>query len=207
MTGIDIVNKLFERMFAIKPAYRQAWPDNESMQASKKEWVLAFKDEGIDSVEQLKKGIATLRTKPTPFIPSPGEFIQMCRFEPEDIGAPSVEMAYREACKYSSPTENKMKWSHPAVKHAWSSTGSWRLHQESRKATFSDFAKNYDFAINAFMKGELKEQLADDRHKTLTNALEKKKRDSIAKVCDNLEAKDHQSAMLSIKQMLGLKDS
>lgn len=149
----EIVNQLFERLISINPAFKQAWPTESEFKATKKEWVLAFVDSGISSIEQIKSGIKKLRLDPSPFIPSPGEFIKLCTPEPEDIGAPNVDLAYDEACKKSHPSYGKVKnWSHKAVEYARNKMGAFRLINYSRAETYPDFKKAYYDAINELLK-------------------------------------------------------
>lgn len=76
---IDIVNALFERIVAINPAFRQAWPTEHEFKMTKKEWVIAFIEAKLSDVEQIKRGLSEMRLSTSPFIPSPGQFIQWCR--------------------------------------------------------------------------------------------------------------------------------
>lgn len=154
-----VVNALFERLIAINPAYKQSWPNEQSLAATKREWVFAFIDAEITTTEQLKKGLSKCRLAPSPFIPSPGQFIEWCKVEPEDIGAPSIRFAYDEACTNSRAYETKKNWSHPTVKHAAVAVGSMRLSQESKDKTYPLFEKEYLEACNLYSKGNLRQQL------------------------------------------------
>lgn len=171
-TTASIVNYLFEKLIAISPAFKQAWPNESEFQATKKEWVLAFVESNINSIEFLKKGLAALRKSPTPFVPSPGEFIEMCYPSPEDIGAPSLESAYREATYNSHPSSGEdKKWTHDVVRHAWLATGSWILSQYTRDKSLALFKKHYEHAIFLYASGGLRNQLED---KTKDNSKNRK---------------------------------
>ncbi|CAB4148575.1 Replication P [uncultured Caudovirales phage] len=76
---IAIVNILFERIIAINPAFKQAWPTEHEFKLTKKEWIVAFTDAKLNDIEQVKIGLAVMRMNPSPFIPSPGQFILWCR--------------------------------------------------------------------------------------------------------------------------------
>ena len=80
--AVQVVNLLFERLCAIKPAYRQAWPDDKALGKAKREWVRAFMAAGITTVEQLRFGLEACRADPSDFVPGPGKFIEWCTPEP-----------------------------------------------------------------------------------------------------------------------------
>lgn len=168
----QVVNTLFERLISINPAFKQAWPTEYEFQATKKEWVLAFMDAGISSIERVKKGIDKVRLSPSPFIPSPGEFIEFCKVTPEDIGAPSLEKAYREACEKSHPCygENK-NWSHKAIKHACLKIGSFFLRTESTAKTKPAFKEAYLEACEEFAEGRNLNQIEDKGQDTHENRM------------------------------------
>lgn len=168
---VEIVNQLFQRLLAINPAFKQAWPTEEEFKATKKEWVLAFQEANINTIEHLKKGLAKVRLNPSPFIPSPGEFIAMCKPEPEDVGAPSIDKAYREACEKSHPSYGSEKnWTHEAIEYAWRKTRAWELrensHKESVKNSFKDY---YREGVELCINGRNLMQVEDKGQDTAEN--------------------------------------
>ena len=67
-----------------------------------------------------------------------------CKASPEDIGAPSIEVAYNEACIKSHPSYGPNKeWSHPVVLHARNTVGSHRLISLDKKSTFTAYKEAY----------------------------------------------------------------
>ena len=91
-----VVNALFRKLRGIFPAWRQAWPSTEALNAAKEEWIQAFAAQGIRSLEQIEFGIQNCRKAQKPFAPSVGEFIAMCRPGPECLGMPSAMEAWIE---------------------------------------------------------------------------------------------------------------
>lgn len=77
----EIVNKLFLTMQAIFPAFQKAWPTEKEFEMAKVQWVKAFIESNLKDIEDIKRGIANYRKLATPFVPSPGQFIQMCKKE------------------------------------------------------------------------------------------------------------------------------
>ncbi len=160
----EFIEKLFKNLTGIFPAFRQAWPDDEIYDQAKLEWMKAFKQVGLNQQTMIQRGIERFRIMGKAFVPTPGEFIEMCKLSPEDRGLLSVEMAYREACLKSHPTYGPEKnWSHPSVKWAARQTSSHTLCNFSRKESFPIFERFYLESINLLEKGELKNQIEDKR--------------------------------------------
>lgn len=168
----SVVNQLFDRLVAINPAFKQAWPTEYEFKATKKEWTLAFIEAGISSIDRVKKGLKNVRMNASPFVPSPGEFISMCVSSPSDIGAPSLDQAYNEACQKSHPCygENK-NWSHEVVRYAASKAGSYFLRTEPISKSKPVFEKYYTEACEDFASGRIMQQL-ETREPTRTERQE-----------------------------------
>jgi len=159
---IKIVNQLFKDLFAIKPAFRMAFETQEDLLSSKRHWIAAFKEMNITSIEKLKRGVSAMRASPSPYFPSPGEFIAMCKLTPKDINAPDVHAAYEEALfkdREMLYDHKDAKWSHPCVKYAYEKSDPLFLRSESHKKTFDVFKKNYEEAIEMFADGLIMQQL------------------------------------------------
>lgn len=114
-----VVNALFRKLRGIFPAWRQAWPSTEALNAAKEEWIQGFAAQGIRSLEQIEFGIQNCRKAQKPFAPSVGEFIAMCRPSPECLGMPSAMEAWIEVLMGT--------YSHEAVRLAARATGLFDL--------------------------------------------------------------------------------
>ena len=79
------VDLVFYRLGKIFPAWSQAWrgatadETARNMSATKIEWVEAFIENGINTPEQIKRGLKEARASQSPFIPSVGQFIGWCK--------------------------------------------------------------------------------------------------------------------------------
>lgn len=169
--AIDVVNQLFEKLILIKPAFKQAWPTERDFQFAKREWIIAFRDAKINSLQQLKRAIDYFRLSPKDFIPSPGQFIAMCQNKPDDIGAPSAEDAYKEACRNSYPDGLEKKWSHVCVRYATQKSDSFFIRTEARQKSFPIFEKYYLDAIQQFSEGKIMHQIENKRKDTSENRI------------------------------------
>ena len=88
-TLVSAINELFKELRSIRSAWRQAWPDKQTYQASKRQWFQAFLEEGVCTQGQIDYGMAQVRKHPGDFIPSPGQFIEWCKPTPEMLGLAS----------------------------------------------------------------------------------------------------------------------
>ncbi|SDS34254.1 replication protein P [Pseudomonas sp. bs2935] len=144
----EVVNDLFRRLRGIFPAWRQAWPSTEALDAAKAEWIKEFADEGIRTLEQIEFGIQKCRKLKKPFAPSVGEFIAMCVPGPEDFGMPSAAGAWMEALMEA--------YSHEGVKVAAIATGLFDLRaaKQEDKGLRQRFDHNYAVVIRRAQEGQ-----------------------------------------------------
>lgn len=169
--AIDVVNQLFDKLTLIKPAFKQAWPTEQDFHLAKREWVIAFQQANINSIEQLRRAIDYFRLSEKNFIPSPGEFIGMCKATPKDVKAPSVQDAYLEACKNSYPDGLEKKWSHPCVRYATQKADSFFMRTAARQKSFPVFEQYYLDAVDQFSQGKIMDQIEHHRKDTTENRI------------------------------------
>ncbi|MBD9459136.1 Replication protein P [Pseudomonas sp. PDM05] len=144
----EVVNELFRRLRGIFPAWRQAWPSTEALDAAKAEWIKEFADAGIRSLEQIEFGIQKCRKLKKPFAPSVGEFIAMCIPGPEDFGMPAPADAWIEALMGV--------YSHDAVKLAAEATGIFDLRsaKQEDKGLRARFDRSYEIILRRAQMGQ-----------------------------------------------------
>lgn len=188
-----IVNKLFVTFQSIFPAFRHAWPQEADFDNAKREWMKAFKQGKISDVEIIKRGVNRYRLLPSPFVPSPGQFIEMCKPSPDEFGLKSLEEAFKEACYISQPSCINKQFSHPSIRLACHLTGSFFLCNNARSKTYPIFEKNYHDSMKQFMDGRILQQVEfkpAEIEPALKNLEEYKK------------LRSHVSAMAKIKEIL-----
>ncbi|WP_338523345.1 replication protein P [Pseudomonas batumici] len=148
------INELFKELRLIRSAWRQAWPDKETYQAAKVQWMQAFLDEGVCSQGQVDFGMARARKQVSDFIPSPGQFIEWCKPTPEMLGLPSLSSAHREACRNAHPSmAGQGNWSHDAVWHAAKECGFESLNKLDTALSLKLFERNYTITIRRLLDG------------------------------------------------------
>jgi len=148
----EIINWLFKQIIAMSPAYKQAWSNNAYFEAAKRQWVLGFQEAKLFDMAKIHFGLSRLRASGSDFIPSVGKFIKMCTPTPEDLGLPSLHLAYAEACRNAHPCAGN-EWSHEVVRFAGNSCKHEIVtlsSQESKKI----FAYHYEIATRKFINGE-----------------------------------------------------
>ncbi|EMG7110342.1 phage replication protein [Enterobacter cloacae] len=74
----QIINGLFVQLAAAFPA-SLVNRSQEDVNEIRRQWVLAFKENGITTLEQVEAGMRMVRRQERPFLPSPGQFIRWCR--------------------------------------------------------------------------------------------------------------------------------
>lgn len=153
-TLVTAINELFKELRSIRSAWRQAWPDKETYQASKRQWFQAFLEEGICTQGQIDFGMTQVRKQPGDFIPSPGQFIEWCKPTPEMLGLPTLVAAHREACRNAHPgMAGQGKWSHDAVWHAAKECGFESLNKLDASLSLKLFERNYAITIHRLLAG------------------------------------------------------
>ena len=152
--AVRVVNSLIKELKAIFPAWRQAWPDDDSLQMYKRAMVKGFVQSGIFKIEQIKFGVQACRQLPTDFVPSVGRFIALCQPTPEALGLPSEDDAYAEATRNAYPNTGRVVWTHPAVSHAAREVGIYNLSTMPLKSSRMLFNRAYAIVCRMLANGE-----------------------------------------------------
>ncbi|WP_433886658.1 replication protein P [Pseudomonas vranovensis] len=159
--SVEVVNALFKELQAIFPAWKQAWPDTESLRTAKRSWIKAFIAEGINQLEQIRFGVERCRSLGTDFAPSVGKFIKLCQPTPEMLGIPSHDKAFREALENAHPSRfGGRTWSHPAIRHAALQCEMHNLGDLAPDKACAIFGRAYDITIRLLVQGKPLEDIA-----------------------------------------------
>lgn len=149
-----VIDDLFLRLRGACGAWRQSWPTEAVMNASKLEWLGEFMRAGINRMEQIDHGMRVLSANNKAFVPAPGVFVSWC-FAPEGLGLPSVEKAYAQGLRNCHPAMRAdAKWMHPAVYHATAAAGFHSLPLLPRELGLASFEKQYLLQCRKIWKGE-----------------------------------------------------
>lgn len=107
----NIINKVFDQLAVIFPAWKHAWPTERELSSAKMEWTKAFNENGINTLEQVKFGFMKARRSESDFLPSCGKFISWCSPSAEDLGYPSEYKALRD-CIHHRQMRSMFKQGH-----------------------------------------------------------------------------------------------
>lgn len=99
-----LVDALFSNLKQVFPAsVSTAWRNPNDEAAAKRQWIAAFAENGIHNKQQLSAGMKHARASGSPFLPSPGQFIQWCKQgELRSAGLPDEDGLYYMVMKYSA---------------------------------------------------------------------------------------------------------
>lgn len=102
----NIINKVFDQLSVIFPAWKYNWQSDDPSQpdkvlkAAKMEWTKAFNENSINTMEQIKHGFIAARRANSDFLPSCGKFISWCKPSPESLGYPPINEAMKQCIKH-----------------------------------------------------------------------------------------------------------
>ncbi|TSJ59568.1 Replication protein P [Atlantibacter subterranea] len=102
----QVFNELFRQLRAAFPAAMAGFREQSDFDELRRQWLLAFAENGITSFAQVDAGMRIARQQEKPFLPSPGQFVAWCRAEESAaVGLPDqnelVKLVY-EYCRNRS---------------------------------------------------------------------------------------------------------
>lgn len=120
--GERLVDRLFVQLKTVFTAADQTvFRDQDAEKRTKQQWVLAFHENGILTIEQLVPGMRRARASEKPFWPAPGEFIKWCQEgSAKDLGLPDVDSLMTEFRRYCNErslydSAENFPWSHAVM--------------------------------------------------------------------------------------------
>ncbi|HHR5809885.1 TPA: replication protein P [Providencia alcalifaciens] len=75
----QVFNELFRQLKATFPAAIANFKEQSDLDEFKRQWTIAFIENGIRTLEQINIGMKIARRQTNPFLPSPGQFVQWCK--------------------------------------------------------------------------------------------------------------------------------
>lgn len=153
--AIKIFNELFRQLKATFPALMANIKTQDDLNELRRQWVLAFVENGINSIEQVNAGMKLARQQSTPFLPSPGQFVAWCRQGSiKAAGLPDNEEVMAEFKKYCAnrglyKSAESYPWSKPIM--YWIITD-LRQDMVSHNRTTSEIEKSAANSLLAWAK-------------------------------------------------------
>lgn len=105
----SIINRVFDNLAIIFPAWQYNWKTQDQIDGAKREWTKAFIENNICTMEQISCGFAKARKSETDFLPSCGKFISWCTPSPEDLGFPSEQVALKQCIAHRNAVKMNME--------------------------------------------------------------------------------------------------
>lgn len=117
----EIFNALFSALRAAFPAAMAGFREQNDFNELRRQWVLAFHENGITTMEQVAAGMRVARRQEKPFLPSPGQFVAWCKEERSLLGI-TVDDVMAEYWKWRRlvfryPTSEQYPWPAPVLYH------------------------------------------------------------------------------------------
>lgn len=75
----QIFNELFNQLRVAFPASMANFRNQAELNEFRRQWLLAFHENGINTIEQVACGMRVARKQERPFLPSPGQFVAWCK--------------------------------------------------------------------------------------------------------------------------------
>lgn len=95
-----IFNELFVQLQAAFPASVSTIREQNKLNEFRKQWMLAFLENGITTMEQVNAGMRHARASESQFWPSPGQFIKWCKDSKMVLGV-TIDDVMAEFHRYS----------------------------------------------------------------------------------------------------------
>ncbi|EGY1314335.1 phage replication protein [Escherichia coli] len=116
----QIFNGVFSQLLATFPA-SLANRDQNELNEIRRQWVLAFRENGITTMEQVNAGMRVARRQERPFLPSPGQFVAWCKQSGGALGI-TVDQVITEYWDWRNrsfefTSSEHFPWSQPVMYH------------------------------------------------------------------------------------------
>ena len=192
----SIINKVFDQLSKIFPAWQYNWKTQKEIDGAKMEWTKAFNENDIRTMEQIKCGFAKARKSESDFLPSCGKFISWCSPSPEDLGYPSEQQALRQCIthrnnqKMFTPSNIYIR---PFIVELCKNIDWWLMNSASTQAEHKKAEKHFNDEYLALINSNYQEpeESANERLETKEivsermSPIQKKDREKRAKDCVN----------------------
>lgn len=117
----QIFNELFNQLRAAFPASMANIRSQAELNEFRRQWLLAFQENGINTLDQIDAGMRIARQQERPFLPSPGQFVKWCR-EGRCVLSVTVADVMAEYWKWRKlvfryPSSEQYPWPKPVLYH------------------------------------------------------------------------------------------
>lgn len=117
----EIFNALFNALRAAFPASVHTFNDQAEFNELRRQWLMAFRENGITTMEQVNAGLRVARRQERPFLPSPGQFIAWCREGRSVLGVSAADVMAEywkwQKLIFRYPSSEQYPWPKPVLYH------------------------------------------------------------------------------------------
>lgn len=147
-----VINNVFGQLLAAFPA-ATANREQSEMDEIRRQWVLAFMENGITSMEQVNAGMRVARKQERPFLPSPGQFVAWCKQSGGALGV-TVDQVIAEYWDWRNrsfefSSSEQFPWSQPVMYHICTEL---RYRSTERQLTHSELTREAGVLLDMWDK-------------------------------------------------------
>ncbi|EJD6501086.1 replication protein P [Providencia sp. CRE-3FA-0001] len=184
----QVFNELFRQLKATFPAAIANFKEQSDLDEFKRQWTIAFIENGIRTLEQINIGMKIARQQTNPFLPSPGQFVQWCKQgDYTALGLPTDDELFDMFKEYCSVRGwRRFNWQSNAC--YWMVT---KIYSEMRSRNLSDseVRKLCSSELNAMAKRIKSGEKIPDPMLQLESAVIPTKRDKALSIIADLKNK------------------
>ena len=147
-----VINDVFGQLLAAFPA-ATANREQSEMDEIRRQWVLAFMENGITSMAQVDAGMRLARKQVRPFLPSPGQFVAWCKQSGGALGI-TVDQVIAEYWDWRNrsfefSSSEQFPWSQPVMYHICTEL---RYRSTERQLTHSELTREAGVLLDMWDK-------------------------------------------------------
>ncbi|MDH2997205.1 hypothetical protein A1D22_05905 [Pasteurellaceae bacterium LFhippo2] len=133
----EVMDKLFQRLTLIFPAWRTSLPTDGSVAEFKAFWLEELINAKIRNWKLIARGLERCKQSKSPFLPSIGQFIEWCKaVDYHELGLPNEEQLLRKIYAFMVPgMENVNEFKFDSNAEYWLITG---LYKRNRAGEWSE---------------------------------------------------------------------
>lgn len=117
----QIFNELFNQLRAAFPASMANIRSQAELNEFRRQWLLAFQENGINTLDQIDAGMRIARQQERPFLPSPGQFVKWCREGRCVLGVTAADVMAEywkwQKMVFRYPSSEQYPWPKPVLYH------------------------------------------------------------------------------------------
>lgn len=147
-----VINSVFGQLLAAFPA-ATANREQSEVDEIRRQWVLAFMENGITSMAQVDAGMRVARKQVRPFLPSPGQFVEWCKQSGGALGI-TVDQVIAEYWDWRNrsfefSSSEQFPWSQPVMYHICTEL---RYRSTERQLTHSELTREAGVLLDMWDK-------------------------------------------------------